>query len=352
MSNIENCSVINAGQLVKDTQGTSKNYRGKTWFDLIFRPSDPHSYYPILSDRERFIDEYYANGDYDYVSCRYFKTAVIYGLFKYSHKLIIDIDDNPQKDIERDLSFIPHNKISMRLKFFLRKIRIKKSVSSLLDNTFCSFYSSPIEAPSPKSVLLYNTTISSERIPDISSSTPHRILIVSNLDYDPNKEGANHFVQYVFPIIKAIDSSAELHFAGKCSDHAMFERLNAVEGVRALGYVADLEKEYSEARVLAIPLYHGSGTSVKFVEGLMMNRPIVATPYGSRGFDQICRDKEHFLSVNNDQEFAEGILSLLKSEEESRRLANNAYVIGNEFFSQQGFMSIVKETVLGLSPKD
>ena len=45
--------------------------------------------------------------------------------------------------------------------------------------------------------------------------------------------------------------------------------------------------------------------SVKFVEALFMNRPIVSTPVGARGFGEHVKNGEHFMLAVDDKEFTE-----------------------------------------------
>ena len=125
----------------------------------------------------------------------------------------------------------------------------------------------------------------------------------------------------------------------------MLDDLNSVEGVKALGFVEDLAAEYEEARVVIIPIYQGSGTCVKFVEAMWMNRPIVSTSVGVRGLDRFAKDGEHYLLAKNDEEFANKTVALLLNTEKSIDMANKAKELAKNSFSQEKFMEIVKDTI-------
>jgi len=43
--------------------------------------------------------------------------------------------------------------------------------------------------------------------------------------------------------------------------------------------VGDITKEYQEAAAVVIPVYHGAGSSIKFVEAMLMKRPVVPSLY-------------------------------------------------------------------------
>ena len=352
VSNIENCDVINAKQFIEKIteEEETKTFRGKAWLDMIFRPNNPYSYFSKDHRKELFFDQYCKTNDYDFIVCRYIGNAIAYGLLKYSDKLIIDVDDNPKSVCKVRSGSYSFSSTLKRLKNSLRGRLIGGATLKLLNNTCCSFYSNPLDPPSPKSVLLYNTTNIKART-QITNPDNQRLLFVGDLNYPPNKTGIKHFVERVFPIVRKTFPSSELHIVGKTYDQPFIDYLNSIESVSALGFVEDVIEEYDNARVVIIPIYHGSGTSVKFVEGIMMNRPVVSTPMGVRGFENICKDGEHYLLARDDKEFADRIIELLSSVDKSRQLAHNALQAGNEYFSQQGFMKIVKDTIVGLDKR-
>ena len=345
-SNIKNCTVINAKVTIPEAK---KCFRGKKWIDLLFRPLNPNTYFPLITEKERFIDEYYRAHSYDFIACRYIVNAACCGLFKYKDKLILDVDDDPTNAYKLQTGDLRFLRAYKRWRFLLQGRMISMMIHQVLKKTFCSFYSNPLEKPSRRSVYLYNTTTIEERVEDISDLTPSRIMAVGWLDYPPNQEGCKHFVEKVFPIIKAAIPNTEFHFAGRCSDPSFVDDLNSIEGVKMLGFVDNIKKEYQESRVIIVPVYSGTGTSVKFIEGLMMNRPVVSTPIGARGFDHIFQEGNHFMMAKDDKDFAEKTITLLKDIELSKRLAHNAMEAGREHFSQDGFISTVLNTVIKLT---
>ena len=345
-SNIDNCTVINARVDIPEAQ---KSFRGKKWLDLIFTPLSPYTYFPVNPEKERIIDEYCRANSYDYIACRYVVNAACCGLFKYQDKLILDVDDNPTNVYKLQTGDLRFLRAYKRWRLLIQGKMISRMIHKVLKKTFCSFYSNPLEKPSRRSVYLYNTTAIEEKVEDITDSTPCRIMTVGWLDYPPNQEGCKHFADKVFPLIKAVIPNTEFHIVGRCSNPYFIDNLNSVEGVRMQGFVDDITKEYQDSRVVIVPVYCGTGTSVKLIEGLMMNRPVVSTPIGARGFDHVFQEGNHFMTARDDKDFAEKAIALLKDAELSKRLAHNALKAGEKYFSQEGFMSTVRETVMNLS---
>ena len=203
-----------------------------------------------------------------------------------------------------------------------------------------------MESPSPQSVYLHNVAQVNVDIPDINESTPNRILFVGHNNYFPNIEGIRHFVDRIFPLVKDKLPDVELRVVGQ-GEKTFLDSMNSVDGIVAPGFIDDLAVEYTNARVVIVPIYHGAGTCIKFIEALSMNRPIVSTPFGARGFDEFCVSGKHYMRAEDDADFAEKIITLLSSLEISKKMASKAKEIPDKYFSQVEFERIVKEAILG-----
>lgn len=344
-SNIPHCNVVYSGNVSSTPVNNSLLDKMRRIIKLLFKPYDPLTYYRINARRESIVDMQYLKKRYDIVACRYIDDAVSCGLMKYAGKLVIDVDDNPVNAYKRDISNkkfrYPGSKLLALWQAYFLGIMTKR----LLSKIRTSFYSNIIEPPYKESVFLHNVTTLKEQITEITENTPKRILVVGWLDFFPNRNGVVHFVETIFPLIKSVVPDAELRIVGKCKDETFISQLNSVEGVRALGYVENVVEEYKNCRVIIVPIYQGAGSSVKFVEGLMMKRPMVSTPMGVRGFEKICSEGKHYLLAKTDEQFAKNITALLESVRLSNNIAQVAYEVGNTCFSQERFCEIVKDTI-------
>lgn len=340
VSDIDDCDVVYSN-LIPD-EGNKYVRNASLLIGMLFLPANPYSYFKKSKKREQVIDELVERNGYDIIACRYPGTAISCGLLKYKEKLVLENDDNFSNSMKVFANNYKNLFLKGKFHYMARKSPIM--MRKALDDVFCSFHSSMIEPPSPNSVYLHNTVVGTASIPDIRPTAPNRILFIGWLEYSPNKNGAYHFVHNIFPMIRQRVPDAELHIAGK-GDKSVLDDLNSVEGVKALGFVEDLAAEYEEAKVVVIPIYEGSGTCVKFVEAMWMNRPIVSTPVGVRGLDRFAIDGDHYLLAKNDEEFANKTVELLLNTEKSIEMANKAKELAQNSFSQEKFMEIVKDTI-------
>lgn len=339
-SNIPNCDVI-FSQVIWDEKDYIEVIR--TLFYMTIWPSDPYSYYKLNKQKASIVEHFANKKKYDYIACRYVQTAIICGLLRYKNKLVIDADDNLA--VIRKIHAIQDKSLFYKWKKQYETARIGKMLNKLFSNIHCSFCSNPLEITSPKTLFLHNTTVLKEPAFIFSENATPRILFIGNLRYFPNKYGISHFVESIFPVIKKSAHSVELRIVGD-GDPDFLAYLNEKEGVNAVGAVDDLSAEYKKATVAVIPIYHGSGTSVKFIEALLMNKPIISTPVGARGYDIVCRDGIDYMLAKNDEEFINKTLTLLSSPSKAKEMAKRGYEIGCKNYSQRQFCEIVKKAII------
>lgn len=313
--------------------------------NLIFRPWHPNGFYSINKQRDLVVEKLYNKKKYDIVVCRYIDNVVSCGLMKYADKLVVDVDDNLSSAYKRDFQNKKFQHVWSK-PFALLEIKAVNLMSKwLLKQVRLSFFSNILDSPYDKSVFLHNVPALTGDLPKITNQTPIRMLLVGWLDFFPNKYGVLHFVHNIFPLIREKVTNAEIKIVGKSKDDNLFSELRSQSGVNAPGFVEDLQMEYSNCRVVITALYHGSGSSVKFIEGIMMNRPVVSTPFGARGFDTVFKAGEHYLLAESDQEFADKVVELLTSIDKGNEMARKAREVADKNFSQERFFEIVKNNI-------
>ena len=339
VSNIPNCDVVFSKEI---SDYVSPIDSVKSLIKTLVRPSNPSSYYKVFKQKEAIINEFVRKNGYDIIACRYIDVAIKCGLLKYKDRLIIDVDDNPTSVLK--FKALEAHSIIEKWKKQYQSRRIGQMQGKLLESIRCSFSSNPSEMPSKRTVFLHNTTVLTRPALDLTEADPPRILFIGIFTYYPNIQGVTHFINIIFPKIKNAIPTAELRLVGDGKPDFLAS-LNMREGVTAVGRVDDLTAEYQNAAVVVIPIYHGSGTSIKFIEAMQMNRPVVSSPVGARGFSELCQDGVHYMLANNDEEFASKTIELLSNVQKAKEMAKRGYEIANLHFSQKRFMEIVKEKI-------
>lgn len=346
-----NCSVLHYGSIKSNNQqpSTDKWSRRKSmlnmWKAILLHPYSPYTYGTTDKDKESIVDSYYNKKHYDIIACRYIDHAIWCGLLKYSDKLVIDIDDKVSGSIIREIENATFSHPWEKWYLQFKAKHIDRMVEKVLANVRCSFYSNILEPTSPHSVFLHNVTIMTKPCNPVNEALPKRLLMVGHLNYGPNKHGAKYFADNIFPKIKSTIPDTELHIVGRNPDKQLADYLNSIDGITAMGFVDDIYEEYNASRAVIVPVYNGAGTSVKFVEALIMKRPVATTPSGIRGYEHICKNKVHYLLSNNDEEYISNCLNLLCSTELGNKITEEAYTVATKNFSHERFMMIVKDSL-------
>lgn len=340
-SDIKNCRLV-WGSNVEENKSivhrVVKNIR------LVLTPWAVSGYYECEKKKQEIVKKIYNEKKYDIVACRYIEDAVSCGLIEFMDKLVVDVDDNLTSVYLREMSTLKKSIWSKPLAMW-RYRHAYLMQKRFLQRVKCSFYSNITEPPYCASVYLHNISILKPNYSLITKDTPQRLLIVGWLDYTPNKTGTLFFAKEIFPRIKAKLPEAELRIVGKSKDKDLLNQLNSLEGVVALGYVEDIINEYVNCRAVVVPVFSGSGTSVKFVEGMIMNRPLLSTSMGARGFEKFCFPNEHYLLAETDDVFVENAIILLNSIDVGNKIAHKAYDVVTTNFSHDRFIEIVSDEI-------
>ena len=144
----------------------------------------------------------------------------------------------------------------------------------------------------------------------------NRILFTGNMDYAPNVDAVQYFVDEIFPLI--LEKHPESHFviAGQRPVKAVLDL--ASDRIEVTGFIEDLSLEYAKANVVVSPLRIGAGTQNKVLEALAMNQAVVCSNVGFLGLG--LKSGEGILMGETAQEFANHVVSILTSEELRKRL--------------------------------
>lgn len=339
-SNIPNCDVIYS----EDTLDTETDISPLRKIKRALFSKDIKELYGTSYKKTEIIRSLVVDRNYDFVACRYINEAAICSLCDYSSKLIIDVDDSPKQALLQSISQRSCILKKIYIQWYAKTI--EKVCEGFLETVHSSFYSNPTEKPSNKSVFLHNVTISTTSIEDIPKEFTPIILMVGWMVYSPNKLGAIHFARKVFPLIKEKIPDVQFRIAGKY-EGTFKDDLECNEGVKVLGFVPNIDEEYTNSTIVVVPIYQGSGTSIKVIEALQKNRPVVSTPMGIRGLENILIDGEDYLEADSDEQFARIIIKLLKSDPTKLiSLAHNGNSKARKYFSQEKFIKIVNQTVL------
>lgn len=143
------------------------------------------------------------------------------------------------------------------------------------------------------------------------------LLFVGSHPHPANKDAATRLVREILPLVHAELPDVTLHLAGDDPDHEM--RALASDKVRALGWVADLEPLYRQARLFVAPLRLGAGMKGKVGESVAYGLPVVTTPLGAEGMRLV--NGHDVLVADDNEDLAQMIVEAYRNPELWTRVA-------------------------------
>lgn len=312
-------------------------------FFKLFCKRNPYAVYPINIQKSKIIDSFVANKKYDYIVIRYLYYACECGLLKYANQLILDIDDDPKEVVLMSLDKTKTWRNKQYNRLFANTVnRITRYV---LEKVFRGFYSSPNKVY-PNAVFLPNVSSFCVSSLDVDlPKNPHKLLVVGKYSYYPNVEGLERFIISVFPMIRKQIQDAELDVVGKMNDGELRSLCESTAGVNLRGFVEDIKNAYAGCGCVIVPLYKGTGTSVKLVEALACGKAVVTTPVGMRGLHPDFQEGVDYLLADSDEEFAHYVVRLLTDVEMNEKMVRSAFGKTRLHYSEEAFSEIVSSTL-------
>ena len=153
-----------------------------------------------------------------------------------------------------------------------------------------------------------------------------QVLMVADFTYEPNRDGLAFLAGEVMPLVWERLPGARVLAVGRgLTDPPRDERISTP------GFVDDLDAAYAGAGAVAVPLRHGGGSPLKFVEALAHGVPVVATDHAARLLDEGTPGQE-FLAAATPEAFAAALVEVLSGSRDAlgpagRALAERAYSV-------------------------
>ena len=145
------------------------------------------------------------------------------------------------------------------------------------------------------------------------------ILLLGSLDWYPNADSLNYFIQKIFPIVRERRPEAKLRVVGRRPAQSLKKRCSKIPGVEFVGEVEHVNDHLARATVVVVPLRIGGGSRLKILEALAAGKAVVSTSIGAEGLELV--SGEHLIIADSPSEFATSVERLLASSEERHRLS-------------------------------
>ncbi len=130
--------------------------------------------------------------------------------------------------------------------------------------------------------------------------------IISSMDWQPNVEAVDWFLENIWPKAYALNNDIRLHVAGKNTPKRLMEA--NIPGITFYGTVSSAADFMLSHGTMLVPLLSGGGMRVKIIEAMALGKCIVASSIGAEGIS--ATNNDNILIANTIDEWCERILAI------------------------------------------
>lgn len=184
--------------------------------------------------------------------------------------------------------------------------------------------------------ILYYLPLFAEVKPSLFSFSERKNFIsIGNFLHEPNGQTVLK-LKKLWPKIKSKLPEAELHIYGAYATQKALQLHNEREGFLLKGRVENVEKVFSESKVLLAPIPFGAGIKGKLLESMQYGLPNVTSTIGAEGMNGnlpwngfVCDDEN---------EFVEKSVSLYQKDSDWLPLQKKGFEIIEKRFKKEDFL--------------
>ena len=159
--------------------------------------------------------------------------------------------------------------------------------------------------------------------------TKPSICFLGSMEWMPNIQGVEWYLEKVWPSLKKLFPELTLHIAGKNMSTELKNRL--IDGVTFHGTIPDAAEFLNQHSIMIVPLLSGGGMRLKIVEAMALKRCIISTSIGAEGIE--AENNVDILIANTPEEFITKTAALLNGTINGIAIGNNGRKLAQEKYS-------------------
>ena len=140
------------------------------------------------------------------------------------------------------------------------------------------------------------------------------------MDWRPNREGLAWFLDEVWPDIEKLSGELRFYIAGKNMQKEFFDYDS--DNLIVEGEIFDAVEFMNSKAIMIVPLLFGTGMRVKIIEGMAMQKCIIATTMAAEGINY--KNGKDIMIADRPEDFYRAILQCITDPNKWREIGLNA----------------------------
>ena len=178
---------------------------------------------------------------------------------------------------------------------------------------------------------------------NFSYDQPMSMSFIGSLDWMPNVEGLNWFLETAWPHISNLFPSLEFHVAGKKTPSSLMNL--KIRHVTFHGEVDNAPEFINGHSVMIVPLLSGSGIRAKIIEGMMLGKVIITTSLGLEGIE--ATHNANILIADTPEDFVKHVRFCMNNPKRLKEIGQEARDFALNHFSNLAIAQVLVDGVLG-----
>lgn len=157
---------------------------------------------------------------------------------------------------------------------------------------------------------------------DVGPRWENTLIYLGRMSYAPNQDAMRYFLTHVYPQVRRQEPEARLMIVGGNPPADIQER-DGQDGIVVTGFVPDVAEYLSKGSIFILPMRQGAGIKVKALEAMAAGIPVVTSPEGIEGLDEVL-DERDVLIAKTARNFVDKLVRLLRDADLQKCLADHA----------------------------
>lgn len=171
-----------------------------------------------------------------------------------------------------------------------------------------------------KNIITFPFTVDLKHYPVNTDYSTNALFFIGAMDWHPNLEGVQWFLEKVWPIINTKYGNVRFYIAGKAMPESLKSSVH--HNVLNMGEVEDAIKFMYNYPIMLAPLFSGGGLKIKMIEAMAAGKVVICTSLAAEGIDAV--DGTHLLIAETAEAFVQKIDDCLSGKINLKRLGENA----------------------------
>lgn len=291
--------------LISLIKGTSYNYErfnDQKWSDLVLNEINSNDYDVII------FDGLYSTGSFEQIRPK-FNGKIFLRAHNVEYKIWSQLSEHTGNPLKKRY----YSKLSGLLK--KEEQRLYSSMDGIISITSIDEKIFNTEFDPKQTITIPYTQ------PEVKAKNTYTsadIFHLGSMNWEPNIEAVRVLTSEIFPKIRESLPTVSLKIAGSHMNIKEFD--DPHNGIKAIGFIEDLETWYQTEGIFVSPIQSGSGVRIKILEAMNHGIPVITTKAGALGISE----EGQMIIADSNEEIIEKAIALASDKSLRRELGHKA----------------------------